>query len=343
MSMCVCGSHRRVRGRALHKSSQSPSRGYHTAGEPGCDSALNGHWSKCSNQWKSCTGGPRAFAIKADKLVRGEMEGTSWMCFFLFTEIDFIFFFFGQRLHDSVGVFILSSKELNKKWNKCVNISIWSSTACCLGTLAALAALSRHSRTQFLILEEIAVSIVARKSQEEEKEGKQECSPLRGDHKEPSYAINPSPPAVWYHRAPVTVSFPPFSPLQQPKEWLGEINTHAEPKHAPNVPFLPFFSQQHASTTDGEFLRHETRRVSDWLTGEWKEKEKEHNQIPAAELNSVRLDGAVPRAKCGGGNWARAEVGFAGPRRRALCWSVQVGDGRLFSVCMTETACVFLC
>ncbi len=75
-------------------------------------------------------------------------------------------------------------------------------------------------------------------------------------------------------------------------------------------PFFPF-SQQHASTTDGEFLRHETWRVR--LTNRGMEgKEKEHNQIPEAELNSIRLDGAVPRAKCRGGNWDRAEVGFTG-------------------------------
>lgn len=34
-------------------------------------------------------------------------------------------------------------------------------------------------------------------------------------------------------------------------------------------------------------------------------------QILAAELDFIRLDGAVPRAECRGGNWARVEVGFA--------------------------------
>lgn len=41
-------------------------------------------------------------------------------------------------------------------------------------------------------------------------------------------------------------------------------------------------------------------------------KRKEHNQIPAAEFSSIRLDGAVPRAKGWRGNWARAKVGFTG-------------------------------
>lgn len=68
------------------------------------------------------------------------------------------------------------------------------------------------------------------------------------------------------------------------------------------------------------------------LTGGMERKRKEHNQIPAAELNSIRLDGAVPRAKSRGGNWARAEVGSVGRDDGAdLCWSVQVGEGRICS------------
>lgn len=62
------------------------------------------------------------------------------------------------------------------------------------------------------------------------------------------------------------------------------------------LPFFPF-SQQHASTTDGELLRHETWRVrlTNWgMEG----KEKSITKFHAAELGSIRLDGAVPRAKC---------------------------------------------
>lgn len=50
-------------------------------------------------------------------------------------------------------------------------------------------------------------------------------------------------------------------------------------------------------TTDGEFLRHKTWRVrlTNWGMAE---KKKEHNQILVAELNFIRLDGAVPRSEC---------------------------------------------
>ncbi len=63
---------------------------------------------------ESCTGGPTAFAIKADKLLTlpragREMEGTAKMVFFFSTEIGFIFPF-GQTMHVSVGVFILIFK-----------------------------------------------------------------------------------------------------------------------------------------------------------------------------------------------------------------------------------------
>lgn len=165
-----------------------------------------------------------------------------------------------------------------------------------------LAALSRQP-PEFLILEDI--SIVGKKAgQEEERRGKQECSLLREITKSP-----PMPLILHPLQSDITESlslFPPSLHRNDPKQWLRWINnTRAEHKHV-----LPF-SQQHASTTDGEFLRHETRRVRLTDSGNGR-KRKEHNQIPAAELNSIRLDGAVPRAKCRGGNWARAEVGFAG-------------------------------
>lgn len=94
-------------------------------------------------------------------------------------------------------------------------------------------------------------------------EGKQKCFLLRQITKSPPVPLilHPLQSNI---RVPVSVSFPIFPPIHCRNLENGldrQINAHAEPRHGPNVSFLPFFSQQHASTTDGEFLRHETWRV----------------------------------------------------------------------------------
>lgn len=77
-------------------------------------------------------------------------------------------------------------------------------------------------------------------------EGKQECSLLRRITKSPpmSLILHPLQSDITEYQS--YVSFPLFPPSlhrNNPKNGLDrQINTHAEPKHAPNVPFLPFFS-----------------------------------------------------------------------------------------------------
>lgn len=100
-------------------------------------------------------------------------------------------------------------------------------------------------------------------------EGKQECRRLRQITKSP-----PMPLILHPLQSDITeyqsLSLPPSSLL------LSIATTHRmarivrsihmpEPELAPNVPFLPF-SEKHACTTDGEFLRHETwrERLTNW-------------------------------------------------------------------------------
>ncbi len=157
--------------------------------------------------------------------------------------------------------------------------------------------------------------------------GKARVSPTKADHKEPSYAINPSPPADWYHRAPVSVSFPlslllSIAPTQrmtrtdrsidkQSLSMLQMFHFFLFLKSMPVQQMESFWGMKH-----GEW---------GWLTGEWKEKKE---QIPAAELNSISLDGAMPRATCWGGNGARADVGFTGRDDGPCVGAYRWGRGR---------------
>lgn len=91
------------------------------------------------------------------------------------------------------------------------------------------------------------------------------------DHKVPSCAINPSPPAVRYHRIPVSASFSSlllFIATTQRMAWIDGSMHMQRLTVAQMFPFFPF-SQQHAATTDGEFVRHETWRVrlTNWGMG----------------------------------------------------------------------------
>ena len=112
-----------------------------------------------------------------------------------------------------------------------------------------LCSLSQHSRIQFLILEEITVSIVfqEKKQKKKRKRGGKAAHPTGADHKVPSYAINPSPPAVWYHRVPVsdflTLIPPSFLCHGREKASDRQIDAHAAPNRGPNAfSFLPLFS-----------------------------------------------------------------------------------------------------
>lgn len=65
-----------------------------------------------------CAGGPRASAIKADKLVtlpRGTGDGGGIQDVFFSQRKSIFFFHFGQTMQDSVGVLVLASKGINKE------------------------------------------------------------------------------------------------------------------------------------------------------------------------------------------------------------------------------------
>lgn len=111
-----------------------------------------------------------------------------------------------------------------------------------------------------------------------------------------------------------------FSSSQQPTEHLGQINRYICSKFQ-TLLFL-FFSNSMPPWQMETFwgMKHAGRG---WLSAEWRER------IPLAEFSSFHLNGAVPRAKCWGGNWARAEKVLPG----LLLWytvnglDTQVGEG----------------
>lgn len=56
----------------------------------------------------------------------------------------------------------------------------------------------------------------------------------------------------------LSLSFPPLRCNKPRNASDSQINAHAALKHGPKCFLSSFFSQQHVSRTDGEFLRHET-------------------------------------------------------------------------------------
>lgn len=86
----------------------------------------------------------------------------------------------------------------------------------------------------------------------------QECIPLRGDHKEPPMPLihHPLQSAIPEDPSLPSALFSPKSSIHMQRNSMAKI-------------CVPFLSRQHASTTDGEFLKHETRRerLMNWGMG----------------------------------------------------------------------------
>lgn len=96
------------------------------------------------------------------------------------------------------------------------------------------------------------------------KEGKQKSFLRRQITKSPPVPLilHPLPCNI---RVPVSVSLsvsPPIHCSKRENGLDGQINAHAESRHGPNVSFLPCSLSGSSLQQMGEFLRHETWRVS---------------------------------------------------------------------------------